>query len=152
VHLLMIFHDYEFRIDAQKSKNSKYRIVEKKAFEKSWDSFVDVQAIRKMSEGIKYVTKYLSKSDTESQTHVLTFALCWLFRKRSFAVSADLYDVIQASTGRRRMIQMNLMGEEVARKVVWVFIGIFSAETLRITHNEWRKTITDKTILNENLT
>jgi hypothetical protein len=42
VHLLMIFHDYEFRIDARKSKNSKYRIAEKEAFEKSWDSFVDV--------------------------------------------------------------------------------------------------------------
>ena len=105
-----------------------------------------------MREGIKYVTKYLSKSNAESQTYVLTFALCWLFRKRSFAVSGDLYDVIQASTGRRRMIQMNLMGEEVALHVVWVFIGIFSAETLRITHNEWRKTITDKTILNKILT
>ena len=152
VHLLMIFHDYEFRIDARKSKNSKYRIVEKEAFERSWDSFVDVQAIRKMREGIKYATKYLSKSNTESQTHVLTFALCWLFRKRSFAVSGDLYDVIQASIGYRRMIQTNLMGEEVTLNVVWVFIGIFSAETLRITHNEWRKTITDKKVLNEILT
>jgi hypothetical protein len=148
VHLLMIFHDYEFRIDARKSKHSKYRIVEKEAFEKSWDSFVDVQAIRKMKDGIKYVTKYLSKSNTESQTHVLTFALCWLFRKRSFAVSGDLYDVIQASIGHRKMIQTNLMGAEVALNVVWVFIGIFSAKTLEITHNVWRKTITEKKVLN----
>ena len=44
------------------------------------------------------------------------------------------------------------MGEEVALHVVWVFIGIFSAETLRITHNEWRKRITDKEVLNEILT
>ena len=29
VHLLMIFHDYTFRIDALKSTNSKYRIIEK---------------------------------------------------------------------------------------------------------------------------
>jgi hypothetical protein len=152
VHLLMIFHDYEFRIDARKSKHPKHRIVEKEAFEKSWHSFVDVQAIRKMREGIKYVTKYLSKSNSESQTHVLTFALCWLFRKRSFAVSGDLYDVIQVSIGHRRIIQTNLMGEKLSLNVVWVFIGIFSEKTLRITYNEWRKTITDKKVLNEILT
>jgi len=41
------------------------------------------------------------------------------------------------------------MGEEVNVVVVWVFIGIFSAEKLGITRNEWRKTITDRVILNE---
>ena len=102
-----------------------------------------------MREGIKYVTKYLLKSNSETQTHVLTFALCWLFRKRSFAVSGDLYDVIQTSIGHRRLIQTNLMGGEVALNVVWVFIGIFSADTLRITRNEWLKTITDRAVLNE---
>jgi hypothetical protein len=102
-----------------------------------------------MREGIKYITKYLLKPNSETQTHVLTFALWWLFRKRSFAVSGDLYDLIQSSRGRQRMIQTNLMGEEVSLHVVWVFIGIFSAETLRITHNEWRKTITDRSVLNE---
>ena len=152
VHLLMIFHDYTFRIDVRKSTNSKYRIAEKEAFEKSYHSFVDVQAIRKMREGINYVTKYLLKSTSESQTQVLTLALCWLFRKRSYAVSGDLYDVIQTSIGHRRLIQTNLMGEEVSFNVVWVFIGIFPAEKLGITRNEWRKTITDRHILSEILT
>ena len=149
VHLLMIFHDYAFRIDSRKSKNSKYRIAEKEAFERSYHSFVDVQAIRKMREGIKYVTKYLFKSNFETQIHVLTLALCWLFRKRSFAVSGDLYDLLQASIGHRRLIQTNLMGEKVSLNVVWVFIGIFPASKLGINRNEWRKVITDKKILSE---
>jgi len=44
------------------------------------------------------------------------------------------------------------MGEEVTLNVVWVFIGIFSATKLGITHNEWWKTITDREVLNEILT
>ena len=48
-----------------------------------------------------------------------------------------------------RLIQTDLFGHEVELKVVWVFIGIFPADKLGITRNEWRKTITDSAILNE---
>ncbi len=146
IHILMIFHDYEFKVVKIRKK---YRILEKEAFEKSWHSFVDVQAIRQFREGVRYVTKYLTKTKTESQTQVLTLALCWLFRKRSFAISGDLQEVIDVSITRGQMTQTNLMGEDVTVDVVWVFIGIFSAEKLGITRNEWRKTITDKAVLNE---
>ena len=73
---------------------------------------------------------------------------------RSFAVSGDLYEILQASTvsDHHRLIQTDLTGKEVSINVVWVFIGIFSAEKLGITRNEWRKTITDRQILNEILT
>ena len=142
----MIFHDYEFQVVESKGK---YRILEKEEFEKLWHSFVDVQAIRKFREGVKYVTKYLTKTKNNSKTQVLTLALCWLFRKRSFAISGDMYEVIEVSINHGQMIQTNLMGEEVIINVVWVFIGIFSAEKLGITLNEWRKTITDKQVLNE---
>jgi hypothetical protein len=142
----MIFHDYEFKVMAI---NGKYRILEKDEFEKSWHSFVDVQAIRQFREGVRYVTKYLTKTKRESKTQVLTLALCWLFRKRSFAISGDMQEVIESSIGHGQMIQTSLMGEEVTINVVWVFIGIFSAEKLGITHNEWRETITDREVLNE---
>lgn len=127
--------------------------MEKKAFEKSYHSFVDVQAIREFREGIRYVTKYLTKTRKGSQTQNLTLALCWLFRKRSFAVSGDLHELLQTSmfSSHQRLIQTDLMGE-VTLNVIWVFIGIFSAEKLGITRNEWRKTITDREILNEILT
>jgi hypothetical protein len=149
IHILMIFHDYEFKVAEIRGK---YRVLEKEEFEKSWHSFVDVQAIRKFREGVRYVTKYLTKTKNDSKTQVLTLALCWLFRKRSFAISGDMQEVMEISINHGQMIQTNLIGEEVTLNVVWVFIGIFSAEKLGITHNEWWKTITDRKILSEILT
>jgi len=146
IHILMIFHDYEFKVIEMKGK---YRILEKEAFEKSWHSFVDVQAIRRFREGVKYVTKYLTKTKNDSKTQILTLALCWLFRKRSFAISGDMHEVMEISRMHGQMIQANLMGKEVIINVVWVFIGIFSADKLGITRNEWRKTITDREVLSE---
>jgi len=148
IHVLMMFQDYSFRV---KRINGKYRIEEKEAFEKSYHSFVDVQAVRNMKKGIRYVTKYLSKSKSETQTQVLTLALCWLFRKQSFAVSGYLKELMQIfmASRQRRLIQTDLMGNEVSLKVVWVFIGFFSAEKLGITHNEWWKVITDLDVLND---
>jgi hypothetical protein len=146
IHILMIFHDYTFKLIEIRGK---YRILEKEAFEKSWHSLVHVQAIRKFREGVRYVTKYLTKTKNNSKTHILTLALCWLFRKRSFAISGDMQEVIESSIGHGQMIQTSLMSEEVTINVVWVFIGIFSAEKLGITHNEWRETITDREVLNE---
>jgi hypothetical protein len=149
IHILMIFHDYEFKVSVIRGK---YRVLEKAEFEKSWHSFVDVQAIRKFREGVRYVTKYLTKTKNESKTQVLTLALCWLFRKRSFAISGDMQEAMEISIGCRKMIQTNLVGEEVTLNVEWVFIGIFSADKLGITRNEWRRTIIDRKILNEILT
>jgi len=151
IHVLMTFHDYKFQVKRIKGK---YRVLEKEVFEKSYHSFVDVQAIREVREGVKYVTKYLTKTKNESKTQNLTLAMCWLFRKRSFAVSGDLYELLQTSmvSNHRRLIQTDLVGKEITLNVIWVFIGIFSAEKLGITLNEWRKTITDRQVLNEILT
>lgn len=94
-----------------------------------------------------HVTKYL-KSGHPLQT--LTLALCWLFRKRSFVVSGDFHDVIYViTTGRSRLVQTYLLGNEIGLKVVWVFIGIFPASKLQIDRNEWCKVITDKEILSK---
>ena len=101
-----------------------------------------------MRKGISYIMKYLRKDEHPLQT--LTLALCWLFRKRSFAVSGDFHELLYAMIEtKHRLIQTNLFGNEVDLEVVWVFIGIFPADKLGITHNEWRKKITDKEILCE---
>jgi len=115
----MIFHDYRFRITFSLFKRTRYgsyrrvyRIAEKAKFEKSYHSFVDVEAVRKICEGTSYITKYLRKSEHELQN--LTLAFCWFFRKRSFAVSGDLEILLTSMfSNHRRMIQTNLMGEEV---------------------------------------
>ncbi|MHA2428062.1 MAG: rolling circle replication-associated protein [Candidatus Hermodarchaeia archaeon] len=148
IHALMIFHDYKFRVTRIQGKN---RILEKEEFEKSYHSFVDVQAVSKIKEGIKYVTKYLTKTRHESQTQRLTLALCWLFRKRSFAVSGDFLEQLKTSIKKPviRLVQIDLHGVEVRLKVEWIFIGIFPAKKLGIDRNEWWKVITDRGVLSE---
>jgi hypothetical protein len=155
IHVAMIFHEYQFKIAFSQLKRTRYgsyrrvyRIEEKAEFEKSYHSFVDVEAVQKPRKGISYITKYLRKDDHPLQT--LTLALCWLFRKRSFAVSGDFHELLYAMIEKKhRLIQTDLFGNEVELTVVWLFIGIFPADKLGITHNEWRKTITDGAILNE---
>jgi hypothetical protein len=114
---------------------------------------VDVQAVQKLRVGVKYITKYLSKAKNRNQSQTLGLALCWLFRKQSFAVSGDFHELVYAMVEtKHQRIQTDLFGNKVELKVVWLFIGIFPADKLGITHNEWWKTITDRTILNEILT
>jgi len=144
VHILMIFHDHQFKIVFSQVKKGRrvYRIQEKEEFEKSWrkrtHSFVDVQAVRKLREGIKYITKYLSKTKHKNQNQTLGLALCWLFRKQSFAVSGDFHELVYAMVEtKHRRIQTDLFGKEVDLNIVWVFIGIFPADKLGITRNEW---------------
>ena len=91
------------------TKHSTISEAWEREFRKSWHSHVDVQAIRKFRAGIRYVTKYLTKTKKVSETQVLTLALCWLFRKRSFAISGDLHELFLTSTfsSHRRLIQNN---------------------------------------------
>jgi hypothetical protein len=155
VHLLMVFHNHQFNVlrIAGKYRIPKKDASKKSAFERYWHSFVDVQAVRKLKEGITYVTKYLFKAHAESHTQVLTFALCWLFQKQSFAVSGSFHDIIYTKMKIRcRFVQKDLDGNMVDLRIVWIYIGIFSAEKLGITHNEWWKIIIDKRILSEILT
>jgi hypothetical protein len=149
IHVLMIFHDHNFKIfRSRKGSRWIYRIEEKEEFQISYHSFVDVQAVRKLKKGIKYITKYLSKYTAESQT--LTLALCWLFRKRSFAVSGDFHEILYAIIETKHwFVQTDLFGNKLKLNVEWIFIGFFSASKLGIDHNEWRKVITNKEILNE---
>jgi hypothetical protein len=149
IHVLMVFHDYRFQVARIRGK---YRVLEKEAFEKSYHSFVDVQAVRKIREGIKYVTKYLTEINDGSQSQTLTLALCWLFRKRSFAVSEDFQESMQMrmkNSGRIMLIQIDLQGMKIRMKVEWGFIGVFSAQRLGIDRNEWRKIITDREVLRD---
>ena len=148
----MVFHDYKFRVKRVKRK---YRVLEKAEFEKSYHSFVDVQAVRELKDGIRYVTKYLIKARNESQTQNLTLALCWIFKKRSFSVSGDLYEFLRMeikNSSLNILVQTDLQGVAIRLRVEWIFIGIFSAERLGIDRDEWWKVITDRAVLSDILT
>jgi len=152
IYVLMVFHEYEFKISFSQLKGYRriYRIDEKEEFEKGWRSFVDVQAIGELKEGIRYITKYLTKTKNESKIQDLTLALCWLFRKRSYAVSGDFLESLKTSIKQtKKFVQTDLQGVEMHLKIEYLFIGIFHAKRLAIDCNEWRKVITDKKVLRE---
>jgi hypothetical protein len=146
IHALMIFHDSKLRVTRIQGRNQS---LEKEEFDKSTHSCVDVPAI-KIEEGIKYVIKSLTKISHESPTHSLTLALCWLFRKRAFAVSGDVLESLKVSIKTSRVprpVQLDLQGAELKLNVEWIFIGIFSAKRLGIERNEWWKVIANKEAL-----
>lgn len=141
IHVLMIFHDNHFTIfRRRKGTRWIYRIKEKEEFERSYHSFVDVQTVRKLKKGIRYITKYLSKYTAQSQT--LTLALCWLFKKRSFAVSGNFYETIYVVRKfRKTFIQIDLVGNTLKVKVEWVIFGIYSANFLGVNPSKWSSLI-----------
>ena len=72
----------------------------------------------------------------KSQT--LTLTLCWLFKKRSFAVSGDFQEAVYTVLKiRYRFVQTNLFGNKMTSKVEWVLIGIYSAELLGVNPSVW---------------
>lgn len=85
------FHHYTWK---KGKKCLEYRVDEVDAFKANWHGgFVDVLLLNSSRAGYSYCSKYLSKSvrfkgnDVKGQR---TLALCWYFRKRSFAISGQL--------------------------------------------------------------
>ena len=141
IHVLLIFHEHKFKVF--RDHNGKWRIYDKSEFERGYHSFVDVQAVRTLKGSISYVTKYLMKSYYEDPSieqykrsvRKLTLALCWLYRKQSFAVSGDLHDLIRRmhnSNFPTGFGQVNLDG-----KTFWVCMGVYDAQELGILDNSW---------------
>jgi hypothetical protein len=140
IHTLMVFHDYQFTTFRH---NGKWRIREKGEFEKGYHSFVDVEAVRSLRAGISYIVKYMSKSYSNSEVTSevglrknlsdLTLAICWVFRKHSFAISRDLTDLIKhlRFSNRFLIVQMDLFGKEVKDSSEWVYVGIKSLLDLK---------------------
>lgn len=144
VHLLMIFHDYEFRVFRSRAK---YRVAEKSEFEIGWHSFVDVEAVRDLKKGMGYVMKYLTKTfhenpeqrGLERSLRNLTMAMTWIFRKQSFAVSGDFHDLICFLHNSNRIlpVQVDLWGDPVKECGEWVFLGVFSARELGLDGSQF---------------
>ena len=140
IHALLVFKNHAFNVFRQYSKILKryvFRVQEKAVFESSWDSNVDVQACASLRGASLYITKYLTKGFHEGSEEALdknlrglTLAMNWIFRKKSFAVSRDLLDLIKSlRNSKSRVVQMGLFGEK--HLVVWKFIGIKTIHELK---------------------
>ena len=74
----------------------------------------------------------MSKSKYPSRTQTLTLALCWLFKKRSFAVSGDFQDliVVLLNPKWKKFLQVDLLGSLITN-VKWLFVGVKSLLELK---------------------
>jgi hypothetical protein len=152
VHYLLVFHDYEFITFRYKGK---YRIREKAEFEKAYHSFVDVQGVRSLRSGVSYIIKYMTKtyygevfpvneSGLRKNLSDMTLAMCWIFRKHSFAVSRDFADLIKhlRNSNRKTLFQSTFEGFLLENEVDWVFLGVKSlvelkSEYPKLSFNDW---------------
>ena len=137
IHLLVYFHDSEFRVFLHKGK---FRILQKQEFE-NWHSFVDVQGLPSLHIGLRYVLKYLTKGYLGDPKGILTFSLCWLFRKQSFAVSQRFTDdlilvSVIKTRARRNLVQLTLFGGvSSSYRVEILFVGVFRRSDLGISES-----------------
>lgn len=98
-HVILYFPDHTFPTWLKWSnKHNKYvwRIpypeVEKIA--RHWHSHVDVQGMPNLADGLKYISKYITKTSDLSKKSEKTIALMWAFRKRSYSLGKKFKEEI----------------------------------------------------------
>lgn len=140
IHALLVFKDHEFNVFRQYSKTEKkyvFRVQEKAVFESSWDSNVDVRACSSLRSASLYITKYLTKNFHEGSDEALdrnlrgmTLAMNWIFRKKSFAVSRDLLDLIKDLHNSKSKAEKSIFcgGKN---EIIWEFIGVKTIHELK---------------------
>lgn len=83
-------------------QDKKYRIKEKPNIAKLWNSFVDVEVPDNVQAVKSYIVKDIIKQYDRSENRktkqdYLSLALCWIFRKQSYAISGFDDDLIRVS-------------------------------------------------------
>ena len=141
VHLMVFLHETQLHgfktLDQQ--GNFIWRLEEKSEFESSWEAFVDVRAVRTYSSVIRYLRKRsmfgTDKGNVDDGD--VTLSLCWIFRKRSFAMSKDLVSAMAdwIHSLHKSKCQSRLDGGFVQE--TWVWIGVFSAVELNLDGSVW---------------
>ena len=145
IHVILIFEEREFTAFHHRSG---WRIREKYELMRNWGwGFSDVRAMYSFRGGLRYLKKYLTKDiageievdgdldvdevfrvvkgSERAYRRVLTVALLWIFRKRSFSISGGIRDfIVSVSADGRRgsLIQVDLDGSPVWR---WVLVGFW---------------------------
>ena len=133
INAILLFHDTDFRVFRYKSK---FRVINKAAFSQHWHSYVDVRAVANLKRDVSYIMKYITK-ELFSEKAILTRAMLWIFRKRSFSVSRDFASkMARLDFHMHNSHQVTLTGEKIT-ELEWHFIGIFSKSDLSINENVW---------------
>lgn len=124
VHLLVVCEQPQPVFKHKKE----WRLCSKSVVADCWSSHVDVKA----AYNIKSVSAYLSK-DLRKQINVsgeqgkVTAALCWLFKKRSYAISTN-FDLIEACIIQEAPVLTQL---KEAKKSGLIFLGVISIQSFK---------------------
>jgi hypothetical protein len=138
IHAILIFENYEFETFFY---NGNWRIQERD--ELVWsEGFSDILALSNTRGGLRYVSKYMAKSytDTPSPKEELTQALMWAFHKRSYSVSGDFLDLIRtlSNSNTKELTQLDLSLNPVPNRIKWRLIGFYRG----FLGDDWFKEIT----------
>ncbi|MCW4019378.1 MAG: hypothetical protein NWF00_11990 [Candidatus Bathyarchaeota archaeon] len=104
IHCILYFPDYEFSTFLKWSNKKKRHIwripfPEVEKLRGFWHSFIDVQGMINLADGLKYLGKYISKGtdlecDDRSGKGLVTLANTWAFRKRSYSLGVKFKEAI----------------------------------------------------------
>jgi len=128
-------------------KKDKKIMSDKDIFAGFWHSFVDVQGVVDLDEGIKNVVWYVMKNNkTDKDYHninewpkkdLLTTVACWFFRKRSFSISGKFGDLMQGYC----IIQTSKYGNSKNPVVSYEMLGVVAGDKCKIDSAVWCKVI-----------
>lgn len=149
IHCILLFQEYTFKVF--RDSNGQFRVHEKDTIAKGWHSNVDVKAMISLAGGFSYLKKYLLKGidfENADSKGLKTLALCWVYRKRAFAVSGTfrkaLADLItDLHNSNKPLVQTTLLGEIIPEEQ-YHLLGFVKGEDLLISAYTWF------TILNRN--
>jgi hypothetical protein len=151
IHAILLFNKTSFSVFESWEINKKtgqrqlvYRITEKESFEGYWHSFIDIQGMSSLSWGFNYLKKYLLKAidfENSDSKGLKTLALCWLFRKRAFAVSGSfrkaLSDLItRLHNSNKPLVQITLLGEIIPEEKFFL-LGFVAGKDIKIENKVW---------------
>lgn len=142
IHCILLFEEYRF--GAFRDSKGQFRVKEKDTISEGWHSNVDVKAMSSLAGGFSYLKKYLLKGidlERADSKGLKTLALCWVFRKRAFAVSGQfrqaLNDLIKdLHNSNKPTLQTTLLGE-IIQSTPYVLLGFVKGTDLNIEADLW---------------
>jgi hypothetical protein len=142
IHCILLFQEYTFQVF--RDVKGQFRVTEKDIIAEGWHSNIDIKAMSSLAGGFSYLKKYLLKGiDFESADSkgLKTLALCWVYRKRAFAVSGSfrkaLTDLItDLHNSNKPLVQITLLGEIIPEEK-YSLLGFVNGNDLLLEENIW---------------
>ncbi|MGD6851012.1 MAG: rolling circle replication-associated protein [Candidatus Bathyarchaeia archaeon] len=142
IHCILLFQEYSFKVF--RDAKGQFRVREKDIIAQGWHSNVDVKAMNSLAGGFSYLKKYLLKGidfENADSKGLKTLALCWVYRKRAFAVSGTfrkaLADLItDLHNSNKPLVQLTLLWEIIPEEK-FILLGFINGNKIKLEKNQW---------------